>query len=116
MAVLWSRPEATVREVADALAAEHGLAYTTVLTVLRILVRKGYAVSRAPSPSTTSRAHVFSARTSPSDARAEAVQDLVRRFFGGSPDALARHLVEAQGLDPRELDALEARLLKGAGE
>ena len=41
MRVLWDRGEASVRDVTDALKSDHGTAYTTVLTQLRILADKG---------------------------------------------------------------------------
>lgn len=43
MAVLWDRVEASVREVTDALSEQQPIAYSTALTMLRILNEKGYA-------------------------------------------------------------------------
>jgi len=108
MAVLWERGEATGRQVVDALEADHALAYTTVLTVLQVLVKKGHAVSRREG-----RVHVFAPATSSADARAQAVSQLIRQFFDGSPEALAQHLLSREELDATGLDALEARLRKG---
>lgn len=105
MAVLWTLGEATVRQVVDALAADRAFAYTTVLTVLRVLVQKGHATSRQAG-----RAHVFSPATSAEDARSQAVGHLISQFFGGSPEALAQHLLERDPVDSADLDRLEARL------
>jgi predicted transcriptional regulator len=44
MSILWSRPESvSVREVHDELSAERDLAYTTIMTVLDRLAKKGLA-------------------------------------------------------------------------
>jgi predicted transcriptional regulator len=42
MEILWDRGNATVAEVVEALSPEASLAYTTVLTTMRILEQKGY--------------------------------------------------------------------------
>ena len=42
MNVLWTRGPSTVGDVVEALPAEVDLAYSTVLTTLRILEEKGY--------------------------------------------------------------------------
>ena len=52
MRVLWAKGEASVREVTDALEDSYPVAYTTVLTLLRILTDKDYVTPRqdvAPS-------------------------------------------------------------------
>ena len=43
---LWARDEASVQELTDALNPEYKLAYTTVLTTIRIMVEKGYVDSQ----------------------------------------------------------------------
>ena len=54
MQVVWDRGEVTVREVYEAFRERRPIAYTTVLTTMRILEQKGHLdVSRA------ARAHVL---------------------------------------------------------
>ena len=46
MDILWAKGEGTVQDVVDALSVRESLAYTTVLTFLRILEKKGYLKHR----------------------------------------------------------------------
>ncbi|GAM96686.1 transcriptional repressor of BlaI/MecI family [alpha proteobacterium U9-1i] len=102
MGVLWDKGEATVRDVTDALARKHKLAYTTVLTVLRVLTEKGFVAADADA-----RAHVFKPLLSREEARARAVSLMVASFFGGSHDALAQHLIEEDVIDVDALRRME---------
>jgi BlaI family transcriptional regulator, penicillinase repressor len=105
MAVLWDKGEATVREVTDALERKHDLAYTTILTVLRVLTEKKYVTAKADG-----RAHVFRPLVSREAARGGAVKQMLSSFFGGSTDALARHLIENESIDLDRLREIEAKL------
>ena len=113
LAVLWDKGEASVRDVVEALAPERRFAYTTVLTMLRILVSKDYARARA-----VGRAHLYSPIVTERAARRAALRRMVGQFFGGSSAALVEHLIEEGEIDPEELKRLEARLAEdgeGAG-
>ena len=105
MGVLWDKGEATVREVTDALERKHDLAYTTVLTVLRVLTDKKYVAAKADA-----RAHVFRPLVSRSEARAAAMKQMLTSFFGGSTEALAQHLIESETIDSDRLRAIETKL------
>lgn len=105
MAVLWDKGEATVREVTDALERKHDLAYTTVLTVLRVLTDKKYVAAKADG-----RAHVFRPLVSREAARGGAVKQMLSAFFGGSTDALAQHLIENESIDLERLREIQAKL------
>lgn len=90
MRALWRLDApATVSEVHEVLVGEgHDLAYTTVQTLLNRLEAKG-KVGRERD----GRAHRYRARISESTVAKDAVSRLVDRFFGGSAEALATHLV-----------------------
>lgn len=105
MDVLWERGEATVRDVTEALAAKHDLAYTTVLTVMQVLKQKKYVAAQE-----SGKAHVFRPLVSRDDARTRALQQVMASFFGGSPEALAQHLIENDDIDLAQLRRLEKRL------
>ena len=47
MKLVWDRKEATVRDVYEALRARRRIAYTSVLTVMNVLERKGHLKKRA---------------------------------------------------------------------
>lgn len=102
MHVLWDHGQATVADVVERLPGVPVLAYNTVLTVLRILERKGY-VSHAK----TGRAFLYRARVPRAQARRRALAHLRARLFGGSTTSLVQHLLTVERLDADELDALK---------
>jgi len=100
--VLWKRKEASVREVTDELSQKTPIAYTTVLTLLSLMNKKGLVSHRQEG-----RAFIYSAAISRSEALAKAVEHLLKQFFNGSPHVLAQHLVKEHEVDPAELEALQ---------
>jgi predicted transcriptional regulator len=105
MEVLWTRGQATVSEVVEALPSNVPLHYSTVLTTLRILENKGYL-----SHSKDGRAFVYRPMVGRNEARESAVKHLVRRFFDNSPQLLVLNLLETQKVDPAELRRLKRRI------
>ncbi len=103
--VLWARGEASVRDVTEALAHDKTVAYTTVLTMLGVLLKKGL-VSHRPE----GRAFIYRAAVSRDEVRGRALHNLLAQMFDGSPEALAVHLVENHALDPDKLKALRDRV------
>ena len=99
MQVLWDAGPSTVSDVQPKLKAE--LAYTTVQTMLNVLLRKG-KVKRAQE----GRAFRYKAAVNRKRATGSAVEDLVRRMFGGSPEALLMTMVESRQIGPKELERL----------
>ena len=110
MNALWDAGPSTVAEVRKALADE--LAYTTVLTVLRILEDKGYVGHEAEG-----RAHRYRPLVERSEARDSALRRLTSRLFSGSRELLLTRLVDDEELTDAELrrmrDLLERRLGEG---
>lgn len=102
MSVLWSEGSATVHEVLAALPRD--AAYTSVLTMLRILEKKGY-VTREPEPG-GGRAHVYRPLIAATQARRQHVRDLIDRLFGGNSEELMVGLVEDDALSRGELEQL----------
>ncbi|WP_368563232.1 BlaI/MecI/CopY family transcriptional regulator [Pseudoxanthomonas sp. UTMC 1351] len=103
--VLWKKKEASVREVTDELSKKKPVAYTTVLTMFKILDKKGLVSHR-----TEGRAFIYSAAISRSDARRQALENLLKQFFNGSSNVLAQHLISEHGIDPEELKALQEKV------
>lgn len=110
MSVLWERGPSTVSEVQSALADE--LAYTTVLTLLRVLEEKGHV-----SHTNEGRAHRYAPCVERQAAGRSALRRIRDRLFGGSPELLLTRLVEDADLTEDELrrmrDLLERRLRGG---
>ena len=96
MTVLWETGPATVAEVREALADE--LAYTTVLTMLRVLEEKGHV-----GHTEEGRAHRYHPLVEREEAGESAVRRLTRKLFGGSPELLLTHLVSDRDLSEDEL-------------
>jgi predicted transcriptional regulator len=103
MQVLWETGASTVSEVIPKLKAE--LAYTTVQTMLMVLLRKG-KVKRTQE----GRAFRYRPVVSRERASGSAVEDLVRRMFGGSAEALLMAMVDAQQISAEELERLARKV------
>jgi len=103
MSVLWAKQSATVHDVLEALPRD--AAYTSVLTVLRILERKGYVEHRADPAG--GRAHVYSPCVPATKARRLHVRDLIDRLFGGSSEELVVGLLEDESLSRAELEQMK---------
>jgi predicted transcriptional regulator len=105
MRVLWDRGEASVGDVVQALKERPKPAYNTVLTLLRILERKGYVTHRKDG-----RAFVFVPIVDKLNATRSALRTLVNRFFEGSPKLLMLNLLEDEDLSSEALQQLKERL------
>ena len=84
---LWGIGEGTVRDVRHVMVGNRNLAYTTVMTVLDRLEKRG-GVSRRKQ----GRSFVYVPKLSREELRKFAVKEVVDRFFDGSPEALKRYL------------------------
>jgi predicted transcriptional regulator len=84
---LFSLGEGNVKRVQEVVTRSRPLAYTTIMTVLDRLVRKGKLARRK-----TGRAYVYSLRASRESMRRAAVRELVDGFFDGSEEELIRFL------------------------
>jgi len=105
MDVVWNKGSATVSDVVDALPQDAPLHYSTVLTILRILENKGYLTHIKDG-----RAFIYRPKVKRSEACANAVDHLLKRFFDGSPALLMLKLMEDEKIDPKELKRLRKRI------
>jgi predicted transcriptional regulator len=106
MEVLWQCRNGTVADVVAALPPPP-LAYTTVLTMLRILEQKGI-VRRKPD----GRAHVYYPCIERDDAATSAVGDVLRSFFADSKTALAVRLMAEEKPNAEELASIKALIAR----
>src|ERR1700683_3809140 len=79
MNTLWPIGQATVREIRDLLAERRPRAYTTIMTIMDRLARKG-VVERVK----VGRAYVYRARLTAEEARTQAVGQVLEQLLGGS--------------------------------
>ena len=108
MNVLWARGSSTVHEVLQALPTEPALAYNSVLTIIRILEKKGYVKHVKDK-----RAHVYTPQVDRKDASRFEVKHLVKRFFGNSDELLVLNILEEKSIDPDELERVRHLLGRG---
>src|ERR1700676_2395892 len=87
MNTLWPVGQATVREIRDLLAPRRPRAYTTIMTIMDRLARKGVVERRK-----VSRAYVYRPNLSAEQAREQALGQVVENFFGGSREAMLAQL------------------------
>jgi predicted transcriptional regulator len=103
MKEIWSRGEATVAEVHNALQRERGLAMTTIATVLSRLEKRGLVVHRSEK-----RQYIYRALVSETEVRGEMVQDLTDRLFAGDVAQLVSHLLNDEHVSPGDLERVRA--------
>jgi predicted transcriptional regulator len=102
MRVLWERGESTVAEMVAATAVEAELAYTSVLTTIRILDTKGYVSHRQEG-----RAFLYSACIGEREAGRSEIRHVLQRFFGNSRERLLLSLLGDDDLSSEELHRLQ---------
>lgn len=107
--VLWNRGPSTVAEVREAL--DDDLAYTTVLTVLRVLEDKGHVAHDAEG-----RAHRYRPLVERDVAASSALRRVKENLFEGSSELLLTRLVEDAPLSGDELRRMRDLLARRLGE
>ncbi len=109
MKVVWEREQATVRDVYEVLLKRRKVAYTTVMTMMKILEQKGFL-----RKSQEERAYVYRPAQPKRQVIGVMVRDFINRVFNGSAEPLLVHLVEEHHLSPKDLEEI-ARLRKKEG-
>jgi BlaI family penicillinase repressor len=87
MRMLWALGEGTVHDIRGRLLPERPLAYTTVMTVMDYLARKGAVEHRRQG-----RSFVYRPLVSEHEVREHALDRLTRNFFASSRERLRDHL------------------------
>lgn len=105
LSVLWAEGPATVREVLEKLPDGRVRAYTTALSVLQTMERKGF-VSRK----TSSKAHVYKANKTEKQILSPLVKELVNNVFGGNCGKLIETALDVARLTESEKNAAAAAL------
>ncbi len=107
--VLWNAGPSTVAEVREAL--DDDLAYTTVLTVLRVLEDKGHVTHESEG-----RAHRYRPLVQRDVAASSALRRVKENLFSGSSELLLTRLVEDTSLSDDELRRMRDLLARRLGE
>src|SRR5947209_11204126 len=101
MKIVWERDSATVRDVYEVLLERRKVAYTTVMTMMKILEQKKYL-----KKTQADRAFVYRPAQPKRQVIGDMVRDFVNRVFNGSAEPLLVHLVEEHNLSSEELEEI----------
>jgi len=105
MNIAWDASEVTAQQVHEKLQKVKPRAYNTVLTVMRILRRKGLLSSERAS-----RAVVYRPTVTRAETAQQAIKEVTDRFFACSAPALLSHLVRHEALSGQELRAIRRQV------
>jgi len=105
MKVVWSRRAATVRDVYEDLRTRRRIAYTTVMTMMNILERKGHLKKR-----TGGRSFLYQPARPKREVLRAMVREFLDRVFGGAAEPLLVQLVQDRHLTERDLSELARRI------
>ena len=98
MKIVWNRQSATVRDVYEALLEYRQIAYTTVMTMMKILEKKRFLKKTQQD-----RAFVYQPARPKEQVIRTMVQDFITRVFDGSAEPLLVHLVKDRHLSEKEV-------------
>ena len=108
---VWAMGEASVADVHDSILRARPVAYTTVMTVMKKLARKGFL----HCDSSESR-YMYTPARPPAQVRQELVQDLLDQVFHGSAAALVQTLVRGETLSAEESAEIQKMLARMAAD
>jgi len=105
MQVLWDKKSASVQQVLEARPNKKPLAYNSVLSIIRILEKKGYVRNEQDG-----RAHIYLPLLNQKEATQTEIRHLLSRFFQDSRELLVLNILEDDGIDAEELERLRQML------
>ena len=101
MKLVWQLDSATVRDVYEALLKRRKIAYTTVMTMMKILETKGYLKKRQQD-----RAFVYRPAQPKNQVIGGMIREFIDRVFNGSAEPLLVHLVESRHIREKDLEKI----------
>jgi BlaI family penicillinase repressor len=101
MKLVWERDSAMVRDVYEALLRRRKIAYTTVMTMMKILETKGYLKKRRQD-----RAFVYEPAHPKSQVISGMIREFIDRVFNGSAEPLLVHLVKSRRIREKDLQKI----------
>jgi BlaI family penicillinase repressor len=107
MNALWDESPAAVKQIQERLKSVKPMAYSTVLTMMRILRGKGFLVSERQG-----KADLYRPVVSRDDAGRRSLGEVIDSFFSGSAEALVSQLLDSRSLSDEALKAIRAELDK----
>jgi BlaI family penicillinase repressor len=101
MKLVWLRENATVRDIYEALLDKRKIAYTTVMTMMKILETKGYLKKRRQD-----RAFIYRPAHPKSQVIGGMLREFIDRVFNGSAEPLLVHLVQSRQIREKDLQKI----------
>ncbi|MBD3676415.1 MAG: BlaI/MecI/CopY family transcriptional regulator [Planctomycetaceae bacterium] len=105
--VLWQRGPSTVREVLEVLNRQRERAYTSIMTMMNLMVDKGL-LQREPQ----GRAFIYRPASAQRAVLSEIVDNLVGKAFDGSPSSLVTALLDKSKLSPEEAERIKDAIIE----
>jgi BlaI family penicillinase repressor len=106
MKLVWQRQRATVRDIYEALLGHRKIAYTTVMTMMKILETKGYLKRRRQD-----RAFIYRPAHTKNRVIGSMLREFINRVFNGSAEPLLVHLVKSRHIREKDLQKM-ARMIE----
>ena len=101
MKLVWQRHTATVRDIYEALLERRKIAYTTVMTMMKILETKGYLKKRRQD-----RAFIYRPAHTKNQVLGGMLREFIDRVFNGSAEPLLVHLVKTRHIREKDLQKI----------
>jgi BlaI family penicillinase repressor len=101
MKLVWQRETASVRDIYEALLDKRKIAYTTVMTMMKILETKGYLKKRR-----LDRAFIYRPARPKSQVISGMLREFIDRVFNGSAEPLLVHLVQSRQIREKDLQKI----------
>jgi predicted transcriptional regulator len=105
--LLWEHGSLTVREIRGHLADQEEIPYTTVLSLVQLMERKGYLKHQ-----TQGKTYRYSPRVQRQKMTRQLLRDFIGRFFDGSPEALVMGLADSDVVDAETWEQLQGEIHK----
>lgn len=105
LAVLWDNGDSTVREVMEAMPDGKKRAYTSVLSVMQVMEKKGLV-----GHDVRGRTHVYRPAVTRKQMLGPMLRGLVKNVFGGSTATAVQHLLRETSVSGEELDEIRTLL------
>ena len=107
MELIWQQKESTVAAIVEAIARRRPVTYTTVLSAVQKLEKKGWLKHRSEG-----RAHVYFPTEQREQVGARTLRELLKNAFRGDPRLLLASLLDETQLGPAELQELRQLIEK----
>lgn len=102
LGVLWDRGELTARKVLESMPDEKPRAYTSILSVMQVMEKKGLLTRNSEGVT-----HLWSPAVQRDEVTQPLVKNLVRNVFGGSASAVVQQLLGGENVSLEELAVIK---------